>query len=149
MPGNLDHSPADILRHLLINISQGTLPTDNLTWPVYTSQQPDKPDNLITTLDFPGPHQGRAQVDGEVQERHGVTVRVRAANHVTGYLKARQIAIALDQQVYRETVTIDTIGYTVHAVSRDANAPSSLGKDVPGSKRDLFTIDTTISVRKN
>ena len=147
MPGILVHSPADITRYLLIGLGLGVLPSTGGIWPVFVSQEPSLPDNVITTFDMSGLHQGRTQFDGEVQERHGVLVRVRSITHEAGYAKARAIVVALDEDTYDNLINISPNSYRVHAVSR-ASGPIALGKQMPDTKRDIFTANITVSVRQ-
>lgn len=147
MSGSLTHSPADIIRNLLVNLGLGTTPSAAGSWPVYAEREPDAPDSVITVYNTAGRKDGRVQVGGEVQEHHGFQVRIRAANPVTGYTKAQAIAIALDETVYQDTVTISAATYLVHAVSR-VGSVLALGKETPTSKRNLFTINAVAALRQ-
>lgn len=146
MSGSLAHSPADIIRELLIDLSLGVTPAVGATWPVYAASVPDKPDSLITITDTAGVLDGRNQVDGEVQEHHGFQTAVRCANHSDGYVKAETIAIAFDESVRLNTVTIGSIQYTVYAVSRKSGV-IAVGTG-PGDKRHLFTINAVVALRQ-
>lgn len=147
MAGVLLHSPADILRQLLIDLELGTAYVDDATsWAVFASGEADMPDDCITVYDTEGRNHGREMVHGERQEHHGFQVRVRARNHAVGYLKARDIAVKLDQEVYQELVTVEEIQYLVHAVTRVGDV-LPIGKDAPRSKRSLFTINGIVSLR--
>lgn len=146
MPGALAHSPADIVRKLLIVLELGSEQASGEPWPVFAAGEPDKPDSAITVYDTTGVKQGRI-MQGETQERHGVQVRIRAANHTGGYGKARAIAVALDEDVYQETVTIGNARYLVHSISRTSDV-LALGKESPNSKRSLFTVNGTVMVRQ-
>ncbi len=147
MSGSLSHSPADIVRRLLIDLSQGTDPSDGGSWPIFTGAESDTPDNAITIYDAASILGGRTQIDGEVQEHYGFRVRVRAVSHAVGDAKARAIAIVLDETVYQDTVTIGAIQYLVQAVSRKSGV-LRLGKEVPGSRRHLFTINAVVALRQ-
>jgi len=147
MSGALKHSPSDVIQQLLIDLGQGTAVADSGAWPVYASQTPDTPDSCITVVDTAGQKQGRMMVDGEVQEFPGVQVMVRCANPVTGWTKARAITVALDEGVTNTGVTIDGSVYVVYNVSR-SSGPLSLGKDAPNSKRNLFSINATVTLRQ-
>ena len=59
MSGSLAHLPEDIVRYLLIDLSVGTLPSDVDDWPIYATQEPDKPDNVITVYGTEGNKHGR------------------------------------------------------------------------------------------
>jgi len=137
MTGVLTHSPADIIRQLLIDLSLGTA---SGTWPVYVSQEPDLPDNVITTFDTAGIHDGRHMPGGEVQEHNGVQIRVRSANHAAGYTKAQTIAATLDTSVKLTAVTANSVDYQVISISRRGSV-IALSKNVPTSNRDVLTLN--------
>lgn len=145
MSGSLDHSPADVLRHLLINLSLGTLPTDEGAWPVYATQEPDSPDNCITCIDTAGVQDGRTMTDGMMHEHYGIQVRMRATTHAVGHAKASAIAVALDQDVAMDSVVIGSDVYNVHAVSR-RSGPFSIGEESPTSKRRVFTLNVIAAI---
>ena len=153
MSGSLVHSPAYIIQKLLVNFGLGTAPAVAGVWPIYVSQEPDKPDSVITVYDTPGRQQGRLQTSGQWQELYGIQVRIRDAHHQDGYKKANAIATALDESIYQNTVTLeDNVGtttstYTVHSVSR-AGGINSLGKDVARTKRSLFTVNALVSLKQ-
>lgn len=147
MSGALSHSPADVVRYMMIDLSLGTIPTAGGSWPINVSVEPDSPDNCITIYDTEGIQSGSEQVGGEVQEHHGFQVRVRSPTHAVGYAKARAIAQALDTLVAYETVTISSNTYRVESVSRRGDV-LVLGKDMSNTKRDLFTINYLVSITK-
>lgn len=144
MPGTLLHSPADIVRRVLIAASLGTDPP-NTSWPIYAGSEPDSPDSVITIYDTTGVDSGRTAPDRERQEHHGIQVRIRAPNHRDGYVKSRAIAVGLDT-IYQSSVTIDGTTYLVHSITRTSDV-IPLGKEAPSSKRRLFTINALVMVR--
>lgn len=137
------HSPADIIRRMLIALGEGADPPAT-PWPIYTAAEPDNPDNVITTYDTAGRKDGRAMIDGTTWEHHGIQVRIRSTTHSVGWIKARELARALDA-VNWDTILIDASEYLVHAVSRETIL--TLGKNVPTSKRSLFTINAVVSLK--
>lgn len=152
MPGTLTHSPADVIRRLLIQLGHGTTPEDSGEWPIYVATEPDSPDNAITLYDTAGINQGDHMIDGERQEKHGFQVRIRGWDHTTGYTKAREIAVGMDQNVDRTSATVpDSTGagvsYTVWSITRSSDV-LSLGRDTPQSKRHIFTINAVTSLRE-
>ena len=149
MPGILTHSPADVVRRVLIALGLGTDPSlsPQQSWPVFSDGEPDRPDSVITVYDTAGKRKGRTMTDGEVQEYHGIQIRIRSSAHSAGYLKARALAIALDGDVYQETVTIGSKTYLIHQLSRTSDV-LRLGKESPVSKRCLFTINALAMVRQ-
>lgn len=162
MAGLLQHSPADVVRRMLIDLSLGTDPDARPVgaWPVYASGEPGAgkpvgtastaktgvPDSIITVYDTLGRQNGRIQFSGEIQEHHGFQVRVRAAGHSAGYAKARAIADGLDKSVYLRTVAIGASRYLVYAVTRTGDV-LALGKE-PTSGRRIFTINALVTVRQ-
>lgn len=150
MPGALQHSPADVIRQLIIDSTLGTNPdlTTLLAWPVYRGRDPDRPDNLIKVSDTQGRIFGSIQTDGELQEHHGIQVMVRSVDYSTGYVKARAIAVMLDG-VNEELVAMTpgtAFDYIVHGVTRTSDV-IALGSDVPQGKRQLFVINATTPIR--
>ena len=148
MPGPLNHSPADVLRWALVQHGTVTDPTPATlqAWPCYASAEPDAPDDCATVYDTDGVGHGRDHVTGERQEHHGAQVRVRSATHAAGYAKASAVAAALDTGLYRESVTVGGSNYLLHAATRTTGV-ISLGADVPGSRRFIFTVNAILAVR--
>ena len=145
---NLTHDPADILRYLLIDGSQGAnpIPTGS-NWPIYSAVELDSPDNVITTYNTTGKVQGRIQHSGQFVEKPGVMIRIRAATHQVGYAKGKSIEAFLDTGVYKDIVTIGGSVYEVHAISRSGNLIFA-GRDSSSSKRFLFTHNVTVTLRQ-
>ncbi len=151
MSGTLAHSPADVVRHLLVDLGGGVLgggavPWTGGAWPIYVSSEPDDPDSVITIFDTAGITQGRI-FQGEIQEHQGFQVRVRDANHVDGYTKANALAVLLDESSDRVNVTFASTNYFVHAITRTTGV-LVLGKNVPIDKRNVFTINAIVALRQ-
>ena len=146
MAGTLTHSPADVLRRVLIALAQGTDPSDNGAWPIYASREPNLPDNAITVYDTQGRDDGRRQTDGERMEHFGFQVRTRAIDFPTGYTKARAVAVVMDKNIYDEAVTLDSTNYLLHSVSRTTDV-LYIGDD-PASRRALFTVNGVLTVKQ-
>lgn len=143
MSGTLTHSPAQILRKLLIDLGLAETTGD---WTCYFSVAPDSPDKAVITFDTEGRVQGRTHVDGETQLAHGVQIQVRGTPaHEIGYARAMVIAVGLDG-FSRATVTINAVSYLVQAVTRTSDV-ISLGIG-DASRRRLFTINAVMSVRQ-
>ena len=146
MSGSLTHSPADIVRYCLIDLSLGTLPTSSGDWPITVTQEVEDPDNAITIFDTSGIKQGRV-FGGEIQEHEGFQVRIRATDHSTGHTKANAIKEALDKSILNVGVTIGSTTYIVYSVSRRSGI-FYLGQDVSSSKRVIFTINAVVALRQ-
>ena len=153
MSGNLTHSPAQIIRDLLVDLGLGVLPSAGGLWPIFVTGIPDSPDSIITITDTLGTSDGRLQPTGEATEHPGFQVAIRDANHQDGWEKANAIRVALSETILLNTVSItDNVGtgtstYTVHAVSKIGGV-IVLGKELPTSKRHLFTINATVALRQ-
>lgn len=139
----LNHSPADVIRRVLIALGQGADPPAT-PWPVYSSFEPGSPDNIITTFDTTGRDHGRTAPDSERQVHHGVQVRVRANSHGAGFQKARQIALALDG-IYQYTITISGKTYLLHSFNRTSEVVV-IGKESPESRRSVFTVNGLVAL---
>lgn len=146
MPGPLTHSPADVVRRLLIGLGLGNDPPAE-PWPMYVGGEPTVPDNVITLYDMLPRLHGREMVTGERQLHHGVMVRVRGTDYNVAYAKANAIAVALDEGVYQETVTISPSRYLVHAADRTGDV-LALNKESFETKRSLFTVNALVSLRQ-
>jgi hypothetical protein len=146
MSGSLAHSPAEIIGQLLIDLAIGT-DSQSADWSVFIQSEPNDPDECITVYDTANVIQGRVQPTGETQEQHGIQIRVRAGTFPTGWAIANSICRKLDTEVNQDTVTIGATSYNVHSVDR-TSGPFPLGKESPQSKRELFTINATASIRQ-
>lgn len=147
MSGSLTHSPADIVRKLLIDLGLGTTPSAAGAWPVHTAHEPNEPDSAITVIGASPRDNGRVMIDGERQEKPGFQVRVRDANYSNGATKARAIAIALDESVNLTSVTIGSSVYLVQSISRTSGI-LPFGEEKPESRRSIFTINAVASLRQ-
>ena len=150
MPGTLTHSPGDVVRWLMVSLGLGADPTVTPygSWPVFQAVEPsglNVPDNCLTVYDTAGRDGGREQVQGERSEHHGIQVRVRSATHNVGYTKARALAVAFDQTVYQNNVTISSQRYLVHCLTRTSDV-LYIGFEAPTSKRTIFTINAVAAL---
>lgn len=138
------HSPADILRWVLVSLNLLSNPADDADWPGYCSSEPDSPDNCVTTYDTTGTDDGRSMTDGEVFHNPGVQVRVRATDHSTGWIKADAVRAAMEQSINQYYIVIGSTRYLVHCVTNVGNV-IALGKDTSSTKRSLFTINVALN----
>tara|TARA_R110000824_G_scaffold172434_1_gene350259 strand:+ start:347 stop:796 length:450 start_codon:yes stop_codon:yes gene_type:complete len=147
MSGRLLHSPARIIRELLIDLSSGSA-TSDLTddWGAWVNTLPDSPDEVITVNDTTGLLNGREMIAGEVLTMHGIQIIVRDNDQSEGYVKANEVAVAMDG-VLRSSVTIDSSTYLVQAISRKGDT-IYVGVDVPRSNLHLYSINATASICK-
>jgi hypothetical protein len=144
---NLTHDPADIIRHLIIALGSGTLPSENGSWPVFSINEPDTPDNCITVYNTQGSNEGRIMFDGQFVDNPGIQVRVRGVSHAVSYAKAKTIEFKLDTEVYNDTIIIDSSTYLIQSIGRTGML-LPLGKDSPSSKRYVFTLNSIAQIRQ-
>jgi hypothetical protein len=146
MPGVLIHSPADVIAQMLVAGGVGTDPATNSLWPVYATSEAVLPDNSITVYDTAGLDEGRDHSTLERAVHDGVQVRIRSTTPTVGFTKANVVALYLDA-VQSVGVNLDGHRYVVNNVSRTSGV-IPLGKDGPLGKRNLFTINALVSLRK-
>lgn len=143
----LDHSPSDIVRHLLCEIGIGDLPSDNPSeWAIFESMENDQPDNCITVYCTSGILMGRIQDNGLYKEQYGLQFRVRANSTVEAYRKINEISATIDTVVLENTITIDSSIYTIISINRKGGI-LSLGKESPTTKRSIYTLNAVASIQ--
>lgn len=138
-------SAEEIVAALLIDLGFGTAPSSAGDWPISTGREPDRPDDAVTVYGTASLLQGRSMIGGQMFEKYGIQVRVRAANYRRGRQLAGRIATAMDETVYQNTVYVGTNRYLVHAISRKGGV-LSLGDDLPKSNRSLFTVNAMVTI---
>jgi hypothetical protein len=156
MPGVLTHTPAHVVRQLMVDLALGVTPPGIVgQWPIFVRKEPDTPDDVITVYNTVGTDSGRTHFDGEVQEHHGIQVRIRGADEATAEAKTRAIHIAL-AQVFRVEVVVGSSTYLVQSIAQGSaiglTGPAGvnpLGYQPQVSKRSLFTINALVSVRQS
>lgn len=147
MSGSLANSPAEIIKTLFVALGHGTLVESLSTWPIVVAITPDSPDNFITLTNTSGIMEGRFQVSGEMQEQYGIQIKVRASFHPTGWTKINELKQACDVGVYMNNVTIGASQYIVYAITRKGGV-LDLGYDIGSTKRHLFTLNATVSLKQ-
>lgn len=141
----LNHSPADIVRWLLIDLNVGTDPNLQDNWPFFCDGEGDTPDNAITAFNTSGIVQGEIQFNGEVQEHYGLQFRLRATKPTVAWPKINEVMRAIDQQVNNNVITVEGTQYYVECIARTGTV-FALGK-VDG-KRYVYTLNATVSLRQ-
>jgi hypothetical protein len=147
--GPLLHSPADVLRWVLVQATSLGDPTVTPLpdWPGYESREPSLPDNCVTLYDTEPRDDGRSQIDGEREVHYGVQVRVRGRDKKTAAGKAWALVDALNEDIYFDVVTVPPEGtqYRVYSVS-NAVGPLFIGRDSPTTDRSLYTINCFLTL---
>lgn len=146
MTSALAHAPAEIIAQMIIDLAKGTDPDDSLTWPVYADFAPESPDQLIAVNTAESIDGGKDQM-GEVTELHGVQILVRSNTYSAGQVKARDIAVTLDEQIQNKQVTYSGSDYIVSSFRRRGGVmnPTRLVKN---SRRNAFTFGGTVTIRE-
>ena len=146
----LKHSQADITRYLLIAGGLGVLPDGTTDWGISAEGELDAPDKAITVYNTTGIPDGRIMVTGEMVIHLGLQVRIRDNDPRSGYSKANDIRTAMENVRYLG-VAVSTGGgvpdsnYTVYCYSNISDV-IDLGRNVPHTKRVLFTINAVTSI---
>lgn len=143
------HSPADVLRWLLVFKREGSDPNLSVDWPVFKGREPSNPDNVITVYDTTPQDDGRTMVDGEDIHHYGVQIRIRGVTDPVAYVKAESIHVTLSENTYYERIAInDRVNpsalYLVHSISKQSLV--AVGRDAPASTRYLYTINALMTM---
>lgn len=123
----LGTDPAWWLNHGVEHLTAGDTSRD---WPVFKMQEPDRPDEVITVYETTPREDGKTQVDAQVVQHWGLTVRVRGRSDRAAGRRARLIARTLNEDVYDMTVTVEGTAYELQSVKAAA---------VPLNKRQFGT----------
>lgn len=150
MANTLLHPPSDIVQRVLVALGLGvnpgvTAPTES-NWPVWIENEPDQPDNSVTVQEIAGRDDGRDMISGTTEGTYGFQIRVRGNSRTSARAKADAVAatIASRSLCYVDKaanwVTIEGSNYVLQTFVRIGD-PIPVGADVPGGKRQLFTIN--------
>lgn len=142
----LIHSPADIVRRALIADGAGTAPESGQAWPVFSSKEPNTPDQVITVYNTAGFSDGRFMVDGELFYHPGVQVRVRSLTSPLGATKAESLRNFM-ARLHNESITLGGTPYTLFCLGKITEV-RELGDESPTSKRQIFTIEAVAALRR-
>lgn len=151
----LSHSPADIIRWVIIGLGLGTDPDDGGEWPVFVSNEPALPDSSITVFNTTPIDGGREMVEGERSMHWGIQVRVRAATDPEAFARAEAIRKAFDEQVGAYGLNLAepsgvgtaTVNYCVQAVTN--TGLMILGKEVAATKRWVYVVNAKTFIYAN
>jgi hypothetical protein len=140
----LTNSPADVLRWLIVQLGLGTNPDDDGSWPVYDSNEPSSPDDLIVVYDTAGEIQGREHHSGRSLEHYGAQIQVRGSSKAVAWAKVDALVQSLEESVKNTLVTVSTLTYIIHAVTR-RSGPMLLGRE-PATSRVLYSLNVVFTV---
>lgn len=148
----LQDSPAEVIQWLLVACGLASDPAPWATsngnaWPVFSTNEPGKPDNVVTVKDTAAKIDARLMPDGEMAQHWGFQVRIRSTDHPTGWAKAEAIRIKFNEAVRNWRITLPNAHvYLVEAIIGASTLV--LGKDAPNTKRSLFTINAMVTLIK-
>lgn len=140
------HSPADIVRRILIAEGAGTDPDENDEWPVFCAKEPNTPDKTITIYNMVGFSDGRFMVDGELFYHPGIQLRIRSEHSPQGAAKAHAVR-NLMSRLNKEEVTVSGTPYLLYCLGKITEV-RELGDESPTSKRQVFTIESVAALRR-
>lgn len=143
----LDNSPSQVLQYAMVALGLGSMPVDGDPWPIFATSETPTPDNQIVIFDTSGILDGRLQQTGEQQEFPGIQIKVRATDPIVGYVRIQDIAANLDAVCPPYPVAIGLKNYHIWNISRKGTI-LRLGKETPTSKREIFTVNMTITLRQ-
>jgi hypothetical protein len=136
MSSLLAHSPADIIRSMLVELGL------DAGWLISDTSMPPTPDKAIVVTDT-APQMDAATMQGYQAEHYGLQLTVRAKTHGEGWVKANAVAAAMDV-ISRRAVHVEDSDYYVQAITR-VSGPLMTGAE-QGSQRRLFTINVLVSL---
>lgn len=152
MLSTLAHTPADVVRYVLVDLGLGDLPQQLTAWSIYAERMGDY-DYSICVTTTEGILNGFNQVQGEAFEHHGIQIRCRSVNPAFTYRKMSQVQEAIDKLISSYLITIpDTetgvdCNYIVDAVTRTGTI-ISMGMEIPQSGRFSYTLNATVTLRQ-
>ncbi len=144
----LQHSQAQIIRQLLIDLRLGTDPDDEDDWPIYATSEPDDPgtpDEVITVYNTVGVIDGRSMPTGEIFEHLGINIRIRSSRNTLASVKAYGIDNVLAETAYNNIVSLDGANYQVCSINRRGGV-IDVGKEAPASERNVFSINAITAI---
>lgn len=146
----MKRTPANILRHFLVNAGIGTLPVAGTptTWPIYTNSLPDTPDNSLMISDTVGMSDGRYMRTGQRVEHPGVQILIRNLDQTVGADKAGVISLFL-AAIVRQIVVIGSDSYLIQNVSQRGTIIPLGGEREPretAKKRFIWTLNAIMTV---
>lgn len=140
----LEHTPAEIIRRLLLTLGHGTDPdTGSGEWLLFHNQMPEAQDKEICVYNTQPIDQGKT-MQGDKHLRRGISISVRARGSNESITKAELIAVSLDT-ISRSYVTIGATTYLVHAIQHNGVISAGRGQQ---DTRYLSTINCTAPITK-
>lgn len=115
-------------------------------WPAFYGQEPDDSDgtmdpmlNMMTVYETTPELDRKDLVTGHQPRRYGITIRIRGADNTAARVRADAIRLMLEEQCYKDTVTLEGRSYLVWSFPKVMVVP--FGSEAPGSKRYLVNLN--------
>ena len=138
-----NHTPAEILRKVLIDAGEVSLPSQNDVWPMFVSGLDSSPNDALAIYDTVGTEDGSIQPTGETKRHPGWQVRCRSVDYRTAYRKLAKIANFFDT-LAQVALTLDADQYTLHSVYQSSNIVHLVVRDEQA--REHFTFNGTVAI---
>ena len=156
MSGDFTHRPSKVVKRALLDLSLGTEVSDDDEWPIFVDhfgdagqvtaegETDDIDNNLICVFNTFGIIHDRIQVTSEFKEDHGIQILIRSSDEPVGYAKSKAIAEAMDKNVNRRIVSIESSVYMIHSMNRLSDI-NRIGPELE-TKRRVFTVNYTSTI---
>lgn len=125
----MTHSPAEIIRQLLLELGYVTLPESSEDWPCYVSSMPQGegvPNDVVCVTDTAGVQRTRT-LNGRNHVAYGIQVRSRSLDYSSAYQRVSQIAEEFES-VHRKFIMVGDTVYWIDAIYQSGPA-ISMGQD--------------------
>lgn len=138
----MENSAAEVIYQFLLD--EALADDSGGAWPIHISFLPDMPNVALGIYDTAGIDDGRI-MQGPQIEHPGIQVVVRTPIYSDGWVKARAIADAFDNQI-KTTVALDSgDSYILHNISRRGNIIPVGVDENDGQRRHYFTINAAVT----
>jgi hypothetical protein len=141
-----DYSPAEIIRHLLVDLSLGALTGQD--WPISIAIAQPLPDAAIILYDTAGKLDGRIMATGEIVTHPGIQIRVRGPAYPIAWGKAKAISDRLSAVYHSEVAVASDKAYTVISITQEGDI-MPLGLVTEGDRTNHnFTVNITTTIEE-
>lgn len=141
-----DDSPATIIANYLTGLAVMTVPSAEDDWPLYISNLPDSPDNAAVIFNTTPIKDAKLMDDGSIIQHYGIEILLRSIIDEDGWDKCNILSGELD--ILRNVfVSINDSTYKIHNVTR-LGGINSLGSESDSRRRNLFSMNFTVSITK-
>lgn len=134
----------EIVRRVLIDLGLGVLPSAGGAWPIYAHTEPQDGDNIIVVIGTSPEINAHIQIDGDVEQYHGIQILVRSSNDEVGGVKAYAVEAALNA-VLNQTVSYSGHTFQVQSAIKRSGF-SFLGAEAPVSHRRIFSMNYVVPI---